>query len=181
MNRKVVVGGMVIVAGLAAASYFSPYITLYQMRQAMQDKDGDRFSDFVDFPALRESFKGQMMAAMNTQTESMKDNPFAAFGAGLATMLVDKMVDSMISPAGVIAMMKTGSTNPVSARVETATENNAGTRSPDFTVRYHGWNRAVVHLDENKKDRAAFVLRREGLWSWKLAGVQMPDSLFSKK
>jgi hypothetical protein len=175
--KKLVAGGALAAVALAASSYFSPHLTLYQMREAINSKDADAFAEYVDFPALRESFKGQMLAVIQKDTAKMKDNPFAAFGAGLATMFVGQMVDTMISPAGVIAMMKTGEANPVAAK-QAAAKPESDKQKPNYAVSYNGWGRTLVQVVGAEKETVGFVMRRDGLWSWKLAAVQFPDAAF---
>src|SRR5256885_3284520 len=46
----------------AGLLYASPYIALHQIGKAVERRDAQALSGYVDFPALRESIKGQMMA-----------------------------------------------------------------------------------------------------------------------
>ena len=93
---KVVLG---IAAGLFAIYVVAaPYITVHQMKSAAESHDGEALSEHVEFPSVRQSLKDQMndmFAKKMAESDEMKNNPFAAFGAALAGMMVDKMVDAL--------------------------------------------------------------------------------------
>jgi hypothetical protein len=179
--RKAVVIATLITSVAALGSYFSPHLTLYQMKRAIESRDADAFSEYVDFPALRENFKGQMMAKMNQDMSSqeMKGNPFAGLGQALATAFVGPMIDAMVSPAGVIAMMNSGKVTPlpVAAKGRAVPVSDAApNQTPNYSVSYKGWNRTVVRVNDQGKEQVGFgfVFKRDGLWSWKLSAVEMP-------
>ena len=81
--KKIVVGA-VVVACVAAVGllYASPHIALYNIGKAIERKDADAVSEYVDFPALRENVKGVLLAKMQSEMDKpeMKDNPFAGLG-----------------------------------------------------------------------------------------------------
>jgi hypothetical protein len=141
------------------------------MRAAIESRDADAFSEHVDFPALRESVRGQMMIMMSERMSSaeMKDNPFAALGQTLAITLINPMLDAAVSPAGVIAMMERGSTMPTNRGTQASASNSD---MVDYTVSYRGWDKVIV--GRRGHNSGNFVLKRDGLWSWKLAAVELP-------
>jgi hypothetical protein len=167
---------------LAAASYVSPHWTLYQMRIAIEKRDADAFSEHVDFPALRESFKGQMMVALNQKMGGDKAegnpfgaNPFAAMGQAFATALISPMIDAMVTPAGVIAMMNSGTPKPIQAIVTTAMNlpPSEPTTMLQMRVSYQGWSKVTVQLADSREGEGSFVFKRQGLWSWRLSAVEL--------
>lgn len=46
-----------------------------------------------------------MLAEKVAEDEEMRDNPFAALGAALASAMVDKIVDVYVTPAGIRQLM----------------------------------------------------------------------------
>jgi hypothetical protein len=110
-----------IVAGLAAIAaywYWSPLVTMYQMREAARSGDADAFNGHVDYPKLRESIKGQLSSALTRKlaSDGQRDNEFAkagtALGAVLGRSLVDKMVDALVRPETVMQAMQQGKMMP---------------------------------------------------------------------
>src|ERR1700730_16507481 len=103
MNRGLLVGLIAaLVLGIGAYG-LSPLWAVHNLQSAAQSGDRDEFEQAVDFPAIRESLKGQIAALLVRSMRSdpeLKDNPFAAMGALLAPALTDRMVDSVVTPEG---------------------------------------------------------------------------------
>jgi len=165
----------VAAALLALSSYASPYWTLHQMKTAIAEKDADGLSEHIDFPALRESFKGQMMTMMNERMGSagMANNPFAAMGQMMGAALVNQLVDAAVSPAGVMAMMEAGKVKP-GARPATQANADAAKETIDYSVDYRGWSKVAISTPQ--QDAGKFILKRTGLWSWQLSALELPES-----
>jgi len=163
---------------LALSSYASPYWTLHQMKTAITEKDADGLSEHIDFPALRESFKGQMMTMMNKHIESaeMANNPIAAMGQMMGAALVNQVVDAAVSPAGVMAMMEAGKVKP-GARPTPEANEDAAKETIDYSVDYRGWSK--VAISTSQQDAGKFILKRTGLWSWQLSALELPESVLN--
>lgn len=170
-----------VATSLAVTSYASPYWTLHQMKAAIEHKDADRLSEHIDFPALRESFKGQMMAMMNKRMASpeMANNPFSGIGQMMAVALINPLIDAAVSPAGVLAMMESGKVRPAtpgSPQADPATpRDQAAQEKLDYSVDYQGWSR--VAISQPGQDAGRFILKRTGLWSWQLSALELPRSV----
>lgn len=186
MRRSTLIFWIVVaILAVAGAYYASPYWTVRQLREAAEARDADRMSDFVDFPSLRESIKAELQASVvmpMLNDPKMKDNPFAGLGAMLAGAMLGPMIDSMISPAGLAAMLKQGPPSKPSEVMSKppAVDGAAPARGAvDEAVRstYSGLNRFVVAYarPDEPIDRApALIFRRDGLFSWKLSKVRLP-------
>lgn len=179
MNKKTV-AGVLVVAALGAIAYFSPYLTLHQMKTAVANRDADGLSRHVDFPALRENMKAQMLAAMSDHDTKKDSNPFAAMGQAIAAALVGPMVDAITTPAAVMAIMKT----PVQ-RVDTGT---AGTDADnvqekpklDYAMSYRSWDTVAVQLEQHGASHGSMILRRHGLWTWKVTSMELPAEALAR-
>ena len=95
---------LVLVVGYVAAG---PYFTVSAIKTGIVEQDSEKLSENIDFPTLRQNLKDQLNAAMmkNAATE-LQDDPFAALAAGLATKVVDGIVDSFVTPSGLAAIME---------------------------------------------------------------------------
>ncbi|MCC2959899.1 DUF2939 domain-containing protein [Massilia sp. IC2-278] len=176
MKKTPALAAVAIAAALLAlSSYASPYWTLHQMKTAIAEKDADGLSEHIDFPALRESFKGQMMTMMQKRLGSagMANNPFAAMGQMMGAALVNQVVDAAVSPAGVMAMMEAGKVKP-GARPAPAADADAAIETTDYSVDYRGWSK--VAISTSQQDAGKFILKRTGLWSWQLSALELPES-----
>ena len=180
MKKTPALAAVAIAAALLAlSSYASPYWTLHKMKTAIAEKDADGLSEHIDFPALRESFKGQMMTMMQERLGSagMANNPFAAMGQMMGAALVNQVVDAAVSPAGVMAMMEAGKVKPGTRPRPAANEDadaNGAIETTDYSVDYRSWSK--VAISTSQQDAGKFILKRTGLWSWQLSALELPES-----
>ena len=106
--KKIRVGVAVVVILVLAYIFAAPYITIYQMKNAAENHDGEALSEHVDFPVLRQNLKDQMNAMLGKEMakQAVGGNPFAALGAAFGGMMVEKMVDAYVTPAAITELMK---------------------------------------------------------------------------
>src|SRR3546814_946941 len=99
--------GVAVLAALPAWTAAGPYRTVNAIRDAAQARDAQAMAEQVDFPALRSSLKAQLGDRLLREVGTPSpDNPFAAFGLSIAGGLVGGMVDVLVTPAGLGAMME---------------------------------------------------------------------------
>jgi hypothetical protein len=170
-----------VAVGVAAGLFViyvaaAPYITVYKMKSAAKDYDGEALSEHIEFPSVRQSLKDQMnamFAKKMAEDEEMKDNPFAAVGAAFAGMMVDKMVDAYVTPVGITQLMAGEKPHP---REDSGGESsNSPDRKPlsDASMSYESLDKFVVKVKGDDGDEAKFVLRRRGI-DWKLTDIVIP-------
>ena len=181
--KKIIVAAAIAVIALGAVTYASPYYTLYQMKAALAERDAAALAEHVDFPALRENVKQQINGAM---AESIKatvgaDNPFAAMGQAFASSMTNKMVDAMVSPAGVVALVNksvAGSEQKV-GDADTAQGARAEAKGR-YVAAYANWDSFVIRPTARQEDGGGLVLRRHGLWSWKLSAIELSQAMAAR-
>ena len=153
---------------VAATSFASPWWTLNRLRAAVERHDAEGVSAQVDFPALRDSVKSQLLGSIARDAGT---NAFAAIGQAFARAVADPLVDAIVSPAGVAAMVEHGRVAIGKPTREAQTPDAAPPRDkPHYALHYRGWS----HFAVTAEDGGSFVFRRDGLWSWKLAGIELP-------
>jgi len=173
---------------IGAYWYWSPHLALYEMAKAARNKDADTFNDYVDYPKLRESIKGQFSARLakelgNTPADS--SNPFAAAGSALGAMLgiamANTMVDAMVRPETVMyAMSHDGRLDPKAA-AETSSTPGSGTstQKPRWALERKGANKVLVYPAEQDVNKAkaakapSLVFERTGFATWKLSELRV--------
>ncbi|AOJ10320.1 DUF2939 domain-containing protein [Burkholderia mayonis] len=101
-----IVVALVVAAVVIVYAYASPYLALRQMKQAIDARDAQAISTYVDFPALRISLKQQLTDELMRRIDAQKrDNPLAIIGALIGSALVGPLVDAYATPDGVAALM----------------------------------------------------------------------------
>jgi hypothetical protein len=167
---------LLFVVLLPVSAWVSPYWDLYRLRTAVAERDAAMVSAHVDFPALRDSLKGQVMTGVQRAIAPADDNPLARLGAAVAAVAVNPMIDAMVSPAGVMAMLDTGEVRlarPAPQADEGQDDTAAAGRTrQDWSLHYRAWSEVAVGTDA--PGAGSFVFRRAGLWHWDLVAIELP-------
>lgn len=193
LSRKTVfvLGGMLGLV-LILFYYASPYWTLYQLKRAVDRNDGVFVADRVDFPQLRESFKGAVMANLAKEATKGEEDGMGALGAAFGAMMVGPMIDALVTPEGLIQMMQGRAMDAMpdedSGTLETpsraggneAHEGGESEGGMDVSnVGYETLNRFCVTLAggmgglAGEKESFTILFSRRGLAGWKLTGVRI--------
>lgn len=184
-NKTIFSSCILLIAAAAVGFFFTPHWAVRNMRQAAVEKDAVALSDYVDYPALRESLKANFNAMMVREVAQNKsDNPFEAFGAALAAALVNPMIDALVTPES-LAMLMAGERPPLEKpgamasgkpSVPEPDRHPVNKSEPDMSMGYENFNRFVVKVKEKDSSErpVEFVLKREGLISWKLSALRLP-------
>jgi len=153
---------------LAVASlYVSPFLALHQMREAARAQDAQALAAFVDFPAVRESLKRGLRAKLVGGDLS----PANVMGAEVASALLGPMVDALITPESLGRVLQGQAPTQAALPVETApaparVETQMGYESPNQFV-------FAIKPSGSDDDPVELVLRRDGLWRWKLTALRL--------
>src|SRR5947207_1374394 len=92
-----------ILIGYVAAG---PFITIHQIKSAIERKDSEALASNVDFPLLRANLKEQFNAlVLRGVANDAKDNMFGALGMLIASRFVESFVDIVVTPAGLASLM----------------------------------------------------------------------------
>ncbi len=183
-------------------AYASPYLALNNLKQAADSRDAAALSEYVDYPALRVSLKQQVGEMLQRRIQAQhSSNPLLMLGAVIGAALIGPLVDAYATPEGVAALLNgmppTGkpgerpappppSTPASSAPAEAAPPAPANTQStqstqaetpqprPQASAGYRSLNTFAVTWQRSANgERYAAILQRHGLFSWKLAAVEL--------
>jgi hypothetical protein len=177
LHRGLLIGGaMLASAACGGALYASPYITLYQMYQAVEHKDVQQVSDYVDFPALRESVKTNLRTVMAKETAQQSNPILSLLGSVVGGAVLDPVVDNLVTPSGVTALLEGQQLQIGEKGSQAQFKPQAG--SPDVKAEYESFNQFAVSVKPKGEDvePVTLLLSRNGL-SWKISGVRLPSSL----
>jgi Protein of unknown function (DUF2939) len=172
-QRPVIVVSILLALVAGASLYASPYLALYRMREAVRARDAIALTPYIDFPAVRESVKASVNARIGAEmAKDVERNPFAALGVAFAAAIVNPLVDAMVTPEGMAAMLS--GERPSLKREASKTPD---VDAVDTTARYVDVDRFVltVHQRGDASPPIEFTLERVGLAGWKVVGVRFPD------
>lgn len=154
---------------LAAASvafgawfYATPYLAVLGMKTAADAGDVAKFSRYVDFPALKKSVKENYNGESSSK---VRKSFFSTMGSAMAAVVVNPLVDSMVTPERLLATMKGNA------------KSNKADSGLDTSLSYESLNRFVVTVKKkgNSEGPVGLIFSRKGLTDWKLSAVRLPD------
>lgn len=168
-------GGVLLCGG---GLYATPYISLYQMYQAVEKHDVQALSQHIDFPALRESVKSNVRAMVQQETAKANNSIIGMLGSVLGGVATDPIVDGLVTPDGVAALLEGQKLSVGNSGLSLPAMSNQS--KPEVTTQYRSWDQFAVSIKPTgtNTEPATLLLSRNGL-SWKLSGVELPQSWMS--
>jgi Protein of unknown function (DUF2939) len=174
--------------------YFTPHLTLKNMKSAVDNKSVEQLAEYVDFPRLRESLKVRLntklgeRATREGQSREGLSPPLSGLSGALFSKMVDPMVDTLITPTSLMAILKGGAMALSKPAPDSQGESgskrsdkvpNASLRAEsiqDVSMSYEGFNRfsATVKKTGSNDAPLTIYLQRQGLVTWKLVDVSLP-------
>ncbi len=168
-----------LVLALAVYTFATPYLVLRNLKQAVDARDAQAISRYVDYPSLRDSLKQQLDAELLRRLAPQQaSNPLAMLGAAIGSVVIGPLVDTYATPDGVAALLsglppdgKPGrppaldQPAPASASASTAPQldnavppaapppapsaSGAASTAPQTSAGYHGLNEFIVVYQRN--------------------------------
>lgn len=175
MNKKILGSVLALVIAIVGYLYASPYLVLNSIKTAAQNGESEKVSQYIDYPSVRQSFKDQMNAMMMKEVQKQENDGFAALGAMLASAMVDKMIDAVVTPEGMTLMLQGKDLKQnVSGSENESSENKQEEHQPDYETSYTSFNNFQVMIkDPNKSKEVKVLMVRDGL-SWKINKIVVP-------
>lgn len=159
-----VAAALIVIASATLWYFESPVWTLKSMKDAAQSRDADALNAYIDYPALRESLKAELMARMSAEARKDKSG-FGALGMAIGSAVMSPMIDGLVSPAGMHDALL------ANREVDTTSATSAlhVPRQPVIVRR----NFSEFLVTTKDQPNSGLVFRRHGL-SWMLSGVELP-------
>lgn len=174
-KSKIVVG--IVVGIFAIYMVAAPYITVHQMKEAAKRRDGESLSEYIDFPSVRQSIKDQLNAKFAkavSEDKDMSDSAFAPLGMAFAGVVIDKMIDVYVTPAGITQLMAGESLVPDAEQEGGRDESTDREPLSDASMSYETINKFSVRVKDEDGEEVKFVLRRRGI-GWKMTDIIVPQ------
>ncbi|HZW16750.1 MAG TPA: DUF2939 domain-containing protein [Brevundimonas sp.] len=181
MKKSLIVGvaaGAVVLFVLVWAA--APVLAAQSLIRAAKAGDEKKIERLVDFPSLRESLKDELnaeLAARLRRDPRMAESGLGGLGLILAPMLVSGAVDAVVTPEVVAQMIATAEAPDPTVRDMPEPGDAADEDDIHQAWGYRDFNAFAVTLtDRDRPDqRLALILERRGLFTWKLAAVDIQN------
>ena len=164
--------GLIVI--IAIYLYASPYLALNNIKKAAQAGDADTLSEYIDFPSVKQGLKDQINAQIMKEVTQEDTDGFEALGAMLATAMIDKAVDGIVTPDGVAMMVQGQKPDLNGDAVEQTDVEQADESKLDYKTNYITYKSFKVSLSNpDYEDNLDIIMRRDGL-SWKVNRINLP-------
>lgn len=176
MKRWWLIIGSVVLLG-AGAYALSPWWALAGLAQAAKEKDAAGLERYVDFPRLRADLAGQLKdATARALDEQGGDATLDQAGRALGGMMVDRVVDRLVSPAGVAKLIRRALDLKSAVPHEHASRTGVARRVHERAhLEWTGLSAVrVVFVHPDGRVITTGRLEREGL-HWRLVGLVIPQ------
>lgn len=167
-----------------------PYLTVRAIRTAVERQDAAALSKQVDFPALRSSLKAQLTDRLVREAgPDVQSSTFGAIGLSIAGGLIGGVVEAMVTPTGLGALMEgrkvwkrvdDGLTStPPPESIAPSSDNGTPTAPAaprpfdGAKYRYESLSRFTATVQDDSGRPIQFVMTRDGL-NWKLSDIRLP-------
>jgi hypothetical protein len=189
---------MIILVVLAAGLYFHPYLAFYNVQTAVDNRNIQKLSEWVDYSDLHRDVKSQLDVQWSeVSATKISNTPYAKLADPAGRAQVDKMIDALVTPEAVIGFAK-GKTGQIDswARGRSKTPAVGDSKHPladlGFNMesvnivldsvkgvlaqgefRYAGLNSFVATIKTEDGESLDFMYERKGI-TWKLSGITLP-------
>ena len=184
--RKTLYALPVLFGGLI---FTSPYIAILDFKTAIETNDMNKYNSYINFPSVRNSLKPQINLAVREAISSkLNSSSFSAFGLLFIEPVVNRLVDSAVTPNGLKLLLDKGTisqsmTNEPSKKTEVKsakTENKQSKNKNIIKLFYLNPNVFVLSSqsgDLQEPIKAIWV--RNGFFNWKLNSLSIPPTLLN--
>lgn len=169
---------LVLLLGLVALWAAGPWLAMRGIDQAIAARSPAQLEKHIDFPALRVNLKAQLADRLvRAAGAGAQSNRFGALALAGASSLVGASVDTLVTPAGLSAVLHgQGTWRKASGHTQSAdTYSPAATPAPfaDIQWRYESLDRFSASRTDADGNTLTFIFQRQQL-RWRLVDIRLP-------
>ena len=152
-----------------------PFLTLYSIKESIEEKDSSKLSQNIYFPELRSNLKNQINLSLSDRiNKKLNDNPLRFLAEGLADIVVDETLDVFLTPDGLGRLMDGEDPSSIIRNNKKSEKKDSGVEVLEsIEFKYQSMNRFIVFINTVNKKQIRLHLDRFGI-RWKLVNVILP-------
>ena len=152
-----------------------PFLTLYSIKESIEEKDSSKLSQNIYFPELRSNLKNQINLSLSDRiNKKLNDNPLRFLAEGLADIVVDETLDVFLTPDGLGRLIDGEDPSSIIRNNKKLDKEDDGIEVLEsIKFKYQSMNRFIVLIETINKKQILLHLDRFGI-KWKLVNVILP-------
>jgi hypothetical protein len=176
--QRIAIGASILLLTIGTFYLASPRIAVSGLRDAIARGDSIELGDRIDFTRVRQSLKDQVNAlVLGESYEKLASNPFGSFAIGVASKLIEGMLDSFVTPAGLadLGRGRIPMDDPSSSEASSDPSKPEPPEPPFARARLdrESLDRFSAWVPAEDGGEIRFVFRRHGI-GWKLTDIILP-------
>ena len=173
--KKILISLLLFFVLISTFLGLGPFLTLYSIKESIEEKDSSKLSQNIYFPELRSNLKNQINLSLSDRiNKKLNDNPLRFLAEGLADIVVDETLDVFLTPDGLGRLIDGEDPSSIirnNKKLDTEGEGIEVLESIEF--KYQSMNRFIVLIETVNKKQIILHLDRFGI-RWKLVNVILP-------
>ncbi len=173
--KKILISLLLFFVLISTFLGLGPFLTLYSIKESIEEKDSSKLSQNIYFPELRSNLKNQINLSLSDRiNKKLNDNPLRFLAEGLADIVVDETLDVFLTPDGLGRLIDGEDPSSIirnNKKLDTEGEGIEVLESIEF--KYQSMNRFIVLIETVNKKQIILHLDRFGI-KWKLVNVILP-------
>ncbi len=176
---------LIVISSSAIASisfYLTPYLTILGFKNALDSENYHLASGYINFISLRDSLKDQLKRPLESrllrQFNSTNYTPLVKL---IARPVAENLIEATISPKGLELLLRYGKLSSSDRGMSTyAATHEEANSSTNIDLFYVGINQFAIASYTDLSDQPIIALwHREGIISWKLTSLQIPNEILA--
>lgn len=173
--KKILISLLLFFVLISTFLGLGPFLTLYSIKESIEEKDSSKLSQNIYFPELRSNLKNQINLSLSDRiNKKLNDNPLRFLAEGLADIVVDETLDVFLTPDGLGRLIDGEDPSSIirnNKKLDTEDDGIEVLESIEF--KYQSMNRFIVLIETVNKKQIILHLDRFGI-KWKLVNVILP-------
>ena len=173
--KKILISLLLFFVLISTFLGLGPFLTLYSIKESIEEKDSSKLSQNIYFPELRSNLKNQINLSLSDRiNKKLNDNPLRFLAEGLADIVVDETLDVFLTPDGLGRLIDGEDPSSIirnNKKLDTEGKGIDVLESIEF--KYQSMNRFIVLIETVNKKQIILHLDRFGI-RWKLVNVILP-------
>ena len=149
----------------------APFLTEKNISMALEQYDTVMLRENVDYPVLKQNLTEQFKARMKDKAPTIIENPLGALAYGLASGLIEQMVDSYMTPEGFAQLIRGDA--PLSGSSVEGSGKDGEDLFAEVRHSYDSHNKFSIWVATDQQQEVRVVLTRKD-FSWKLTNIILP-------
>ena len=173
--KKILISLLLFFVLISTFLGLGPFLTLYSIKESIEEKDSSKLSQNIYFPELRSNLKNQINLSLSDRiNKKLNDNPLRFLAEGLADIVIDETLDVFLTPDGLGRLIDGEDPSSIirnNKKLDTEDKGIEVFESIEF--KYQSMNRFIVLIETVNKKQIILHLDRFGI-RWKLVNVILP-------